>query len=184
VSADQRCRLAVGGKASHAPELDRSVPGVDKRSKLLGGCLRLQAAGSSQALRSATPDLAITAIRHLLHWHSRTLSWTRSHADVCRYPLRLIRTNGRRLVWRQLGPDDSLTPTTSVAILSLHQRPGFVMRHFPHWPCRSAVCPGRRRSLHQHLPWWRSAKNEAVVRQLVNVLMRPADAALSTTVGT
>jgi hypothetical protein len=53
--------------------------------KLLGACLIQQAARFNQALRGTTLDLTVTAVRHFLHWPSRTLSWTRSHADLCWY---------------------------------------------------------------------------------------------------
>src|SRR5256885_16897133 len=43
------------------------------------------------------------------------------------------------------------------------------------WPCRSVnMCASLKPSLRQNLPRWRSARNEVVLRQLVNVLTRLA----------
>jgi hypothetical protein len=60
-------------------------------------------------------------VRYFLHWPSRTLSWTKSHTDLCWYPLQPTRTNGRCILWLQKtcgrrGTGDPMTPTTSVAI--------------------------------------------------------------------
>jgi hypothetical protein len=83
----------------HALELDRSTPEDYERLKLLGACLTQQGAGSNRAFRGTTPDLTVTAVRHFLHWPSRTLSWASSHADLCWYPLQPTRTNGRCMLW-------------------------------------------------------------------------------------
>jgi hypothetical protein len=93
-SVNQRSRSAVGGEAPHVLEFDRSTPESYERLKLLGACLTQQA-----AVCGMTPDLTVTAARYFLHWCSRTLSWTRSHADLCWYPLRPTRANGRCLLW-------------------------------------------------------------------------------------
>src|ERR1700733_5633509 len=76
-SVDQRSGLAVSGEASHALK---------------------QAAESNRALRGMMLNLAVTAVRHFLYWPSRTLSWTRFHADLCWYPQRPTRTSGRCLL--------------------------------------------------------------------------------------
>jgi hypothetical protein len=71
-SVDQRSRLAIGGETPHALEPDRSTPEDYERLKWFGACLTQQAAGPNRALRSTMPGLTVTAVRHFLHWPSRT----------------------------------------------------------------------------------------------------------------
>jgi hypothetical protein len=71
--------------------------------------------------------MVTTADATPVYWPSRTLSWTRFHADLCWYPPRPTRTNGRCLLWfpktcGRRGTDNSTMPTTLVALLSLLQR--------------------------------------------------------------
>jgi hypothetical protein len=56
-------------------------------------------AGFCPAFRGMMPDRTLTTVKHFLHWPSQALSWTRSHADLCWYPLRPIRTHCRCFLW-------------------------------------------------------------------------------------
>jgi hypothetical protein len=88
----------------------------------------------------------------------------------------LKRTRGSR------GSGEQMTSTTLVAISSLLQRTaapslsgGFGAEHAAFSPIGFVavpICAGPSPPPRQTPPWWRSAENEAVLRQLVNVLTR------------
>jgi hypothetical protein len=131
-------------------------------SEVAIACRMPEVAGCYLALHRMVPNMTLTRVRHFLHWPSCTLSWTRSHADICWYPQRLVRSE-----WALLSLDsqrpvaDLMTPTTSASVLSLHQQaPGRACGIFPIGLCRSAMCAGPDPSSDQYLPWWGSAKNK------------------------
>jgi len=113
---DQRSRLAVGGGTPYVLELDRSTPEGYERLKLLGACLTQQAAGSNQALRGTTLGVIVTAVR--LDKVPRQSLLVSTTANQNERPLLALASKGPAAD----VADDSMTPITSVAILSLPQR--------------------------------------------------------------